>query len=71
MYNVNSASHLLFRAEGLAMSDSQKKALWEAGRGVPIGISPLGIIWYCYRDDGSESIMRARLDNLWNNCKGK
>jgi hypothetical protein len=70
MKNLNWTSHLLFRAEGLAMNESAKKAAWSTGKGVPIGISPLGVAWYCYHDDGSESVMRANLDKLWSNVRG-
>lgn len=68
--NTNWAVHLLTRAEGLLLSDDKKAVLWSQGRGVPIGISPSGVAWYCYHNDGSEKTMRANLDKLWENVAG-
>lgn len=65
-HEVNWQCHLLARADGVILTDEQKNARYESGRGVPIGISPVGVLWFSYRTE-SEDVMRRNLDILWRN----
>ena len=65
-FEINWKCHLLARADGIVLTSEQKAARYESGRGVPIGISPAGVLWFCYYQE-AEDIMRRNLDSLWRN----